>query len=165
MLDSCVREGGRAYRDRNTGKHGMRRCGGGWFGGQEPGPSVRQRRASNRWRYLDRLSSAQTVVEHRANKQYNTILQSRQTATSHRRRYNAVTAQHINRGFRLLSILSLSLSPPRFLASILPFPVRTLVLAFTVFTTPSFPLRPIPAPSLFRPHGQLYLIGLIINHP
>lgn len=44
-------------------------------GAESRGPAVR---TSNRWRYLDRLSSAQTVVEHRANKQYNTILQSRQ---------------------------------------------------------------------------------------
>lgn len=48
--------------------------------------------------YLDSLSTAQTVggTPGQQTVQYNITIQA--TATSHRRRYRAVTAQHINRG-------------------------------------------------------------------
>lgn len=60
--------------------------------------------------YLDSLSTAQTVggTPGQQTVQYDITIQA--TATSHRRRYRAVTAQHINRGVLGLCARSLSRS-------------------------------------------------------
>lgn len=134
----------------NTGKHGMRPARGAFVRGQRGKGRVGEWergfgngtyvRTSNRWRYLDRLSSAQTVVEHRGQQtvQYDITIQA--TATSHRRRYNAVTAQHINRGALL--------PPPS-----LPLPLFLSLFASLLFhRCPSTDIRtPFSSPGLFVP--------------
>lgn len=61
--------------------------------------------------YLDSLSTAQTVggTPGQQTVQYNITIQA--AAASHRRRYRAVTAQHINRGCAPMRARSLSRSP------------------------------------------------------
>ena len=126
--------------------------------------------------YLDSLSTAQTVggTPGQQTVQYNITIQ----ATSHRRRYRAVTAQHINRGvlsacasalFPALSrfpfhIPGVSLSTGRCLYLRLPL----VSLARNPLVTPPLPSR-VPSsfdcvPSRLHLTERLYLIGWIINH-
>lgn len=73
-------------------------------------PFVRRSYVETGGGYLDSLSTAQTVggTPGQQTVQYNITIQA--TATSHRRRYRAVTAQHINRGALGLCVRSLSRS-------------------------------------------------------
>jgi len=82
-------------------------------------PLVRRSYVEASGGYLDSLSTVQTVggTSGQQTVQYNITIQA--TATSHRRRYRAVTAQHINRGARPVRPLSF----PLYLA--LPFIYRT----------------------------------------
>lgn len=129
--------------------------------------------------YLDSLSTAQTVggTPGQQTVQYNITIQA--TATSHWRRYRAVTAQHINRG--VLGLCASALFPalsrfPLHTPGALSFhealPIYLRLPSSLSRVTPLPPLRsrrrvPSPfdrVPSRFHLTERLYLIGWIINH-
>jgi len=140
-------------------------------------PSCRTFLRRCRWRLFGQAVGRAQTADRRGTPgqqtvQYNITI--RATATSHRRRYNAVTAQHINRGCTLarsrpLSFRCLSPSPaslfPRGAASVPPpRPSRTLPSTWLARSFVGAFLSLDRAPSRFHLAGRLYLIGRIINH-